>query len=154
MTYHIESRILTSQPTAVIRDSLPAARLPAWFPGVYEEILRHLTAVGAAPAGPPFARYTFHDDLVDVEAGFPVTGPAPGTGRVTSSSLPAGPAAVTTHHGSYEDLALAHDAVTDWLKLQGLEAAGTHWEIYYTNPAELPDPAAWRTDLVMPYRAR
>lgn len=63
----------------MIRDSLPAAELPTWFPGVYEEILQHLAAVGAEPAGPPFARYTFHDDRVDVEAGFPSPARRPAT---------------------------------------------------------------------------
>jgi effector-binding domain-containing protein len=71
---------------------------------------------------------------------------------MTPSSLPAGPAAVTTHHGPYENLTLAYNAVTDWLRQQDLEAAGPHWEIYYTNSAEQPDPATWRTDLAVPYQ--
>ncbi|WP_127507743.1 GyrI-like domain-containing protein [Actinoplanes solisilvae] len=153
MTYDIESRTLAAQDTAVIRGSMPAAQLPAWIAGVYEEVYRYLTNLGIRTSGPPFARYTFDGGLLQVEAGFPVLQPVAGRGRVVASRLPGGPAAVTTHEGRYEDLALACQAVADWLKERDLEAAGPHWEVYYTNPAAQPDPATWSTDLVMPYRA-
>lgn len=152
MTYHIETRELTEQPTAVLRASLPAAQLGAWLPGAYQQIVAYLAATGAAPDGPPFARYTFHDDLVDVEAGFPVSTSVAGNGRVTPSSLPGGPAAVTTHYGPYDGLTVAFDAIADWLKDHGHEADGPHWEVYYTDPQAEPDPARWRTDLFAPYR--
>ena len=153
MTYHIETRTLTVQDTAVVRSSMPAARLPEWLAGVYDEVYRYVTERGIPVDGPPFARYAFHGAVVDVEAGFPVAGPVSDGRRVTASRLPGGPVAVTTHYGRYEDLALAHQAVTGWLKEHNLEPAGPHWEVYYTNPAAQPDPATWRTDVVTPYRA-
>src|SRR5512138_2276255 len=144
MTYHIESRTVTAQHTAVVRGRMPAAQLPKWLAGAYEEVHHHLTDRGIRTDGPPFARFAFLGDLVDVEAGFPVLEPVvAGAGRVTPSRLPGGPVAVTTHYGRYEDLALAYQAVTDWLKEQGFEAAGPHWEVYYSNPAAQPDPATW-----------
>jgi effector-binding domain-containing protein len=153
MTNHIENRTLTAQATAVIRASLPAAQLPAWLAGVYDEVNRYLTDRRIQADGPPFARYAFRGDVVDVEAGFPVPGPVPDGGRVVASRLPGGPAAVTTHYGGYDDLALADQAVSGWLKERGLEAAGPHWDVYYTNPAAQPAPAKWSTDVVSPYRA-
>ena len=153
MTYPIETRELTEQATAVARVSLPAAQLAAWLPGAYEQVMTYLAAAGAAPAGPPFARFTFHDDVVDAEAGFPVRAPVAGDGRVTPSSLPGGPVAVTTHYGRYEDLTAAYDAVAGWLKEHGLEPAGPHWEVYYTDPHSEPDPTRWRTDLIAPWHA-
>ena len=152
MTYQIENRVLTAQDTAVVRSSIPVAQLPGWLAGVYEEVYRYLTERGILTDGPPFARYAFHGGIVDVEAGFPVPGPVPDGRRVTASRLPGGSAAVTTHRGRYEDLALAYQAVTDWLKERDLEPAGPHWEVYYTNPAAQPDPSTWSTDLVSPYR--
>ena len=116
MNYHIESRTLTAQDTAVIRAGMPAAAVPAWIAGVYEEVHRYLTDRGIRADGPPFARYAFRGDVVDVEAGFPVLQPVPDGGRVTASRLPGGRAAVVTHYGRYEDLALACQAVTGWLK--------------------------------------
>lgn len=87
----------------MIRDSLPACQLPIRFSGVYAEIVRYLAAVRVEPAGPPFARYAFHDNHADVEAGLPATGAVSGNGRLTPSSLPAGPAAVTAHDGHHEN---------------------------------------------------
>lgn len=152
MTYEIDIRVLPEQPTAVVRGTMPVADMSTWLPAAYQEIGGYLQRCGAAPAGPPFARYTFRDDLADVEAGFPVTRPVGGAGRVVPSSLPSGPAAVTTHHGPYERLDAAFDAVEAWLKEHGHEAAGPHWEVYYTDPQAEPDPTRWRTDVVRPVR--
>jgi len=153
MTYHIENRTLTAQTTAVIRSSMPAAQLAAWLAGAYQELSRYLAEQGIRVGGPPFARYAPHDGVVDVEAGFPVAVPVPGRGRITASRLPGGRAAVTVHDGRYQDLAIAYQAVTGWLKERGLEAAGPHWDVYYTNLTAQPDTATWRTDVVSPYRA-
>ena len=152
MTYHIEKRTLIAQATVVIRSSMPAAQLPAWLAGVYAELNRYLAQRGSRTAGPPFARHVLRGDVVDVEAGFPVPGPVPGMGRVTASRLPGGSAAVAVHYGRYPDLALAYRAVPSWLTERGLEAAGPHWDVYYTNLAAQPDDATWRTDVVSPYR--
>jgi effector-binding domain-containing protein len=152
MRYKIQNLTLTAQPTAVVRASLPADEIGGWLPGAYQEVMTHLAALGVTPAGPPFARLTFRDHTVDVEAGFPVPSLVPSRGRVTPSMLPGGPAAITTHYGPHEDLGVACDAVTGWLKEHGYEADGPHWEVYYTDPQAEPDPARWRTDLVTPYR--
>ena len=153
MRYRVEVRDLAEQPTAVARASLPAAQLGVWLPAAYRDVMTYLAAAGGSPAGPPFARYVFHDELVEVEAGFPVAAPLVGDGGIASSSLPGGPAAVTTHYGRYEDLTVAYEAVAGWLKEHGLEPAGPHWEVYYTDPQSEPDPTRWRTDLIAPYRA-
>ena len=153
MTYHIENRTLTTQSTAVVRSLVPATDLRAWLVGVYQEIDRYLTDRGVRVCGPPFARHTCHGGIVDVEAGFPVPGPVPGKGRIIASRLPGGSAAATVHQGRYQDLGLAYQAVTGWLNGRGLVATGPPWDVYYTNLAAQPDNAAWRTDVVSPYRA-
>ena len=152
-TYHIEAVVLAEQPTAAVRANLPTDQISAWIPGAYEAVLAYLTEAGITPAGPPYARYTMHDNLFEVEAGFPVRTPIPGHGHVLPSSLPGGPAARTTHHGPYEHLDIAYHAVTTWLADQGLQPAGPHWEIYHTDPRLEPDPTRWRTDLIIPYQA-
>jgi hypothetical protein len=153
MTYLIESRTLTCQDTAVVRSRVPAAQFHAWLIGVYRELDRYLTDRGVRVCGPPFARHAGHGGMVDVEAGYPVPGPVPGKGRITASRLPGGRAAATVHHGSYEDLDPAEQAVADWLRKRGLVAAGPPWDVYYTNLAAQPDNAVGRTDVVVPYRA-
>ena|SRR5690349_3434129 len=152
MSYHVESRELTEQPTAAVRASLSPRELGSWLGDAYRDVITYLGSARVAPTGPPYARLTFYNDLVHIEAGFPVSAPVVAGGRVAASSLPGGPVALTTHYGRYEDVAAAYDAIAEWLKEHGYEPAGPHWEIYYTDPRTEPDPARWRTDVVAPYR--
>ena len=153
MNYEIHGTVLAEQPCAVVRATIPVDDMAGWLADAYREVAGCLGSLRMSPSGPPFGRFAFHDGLADVEAGFPVSAPILDRGRVTSSSLPAGPVAVTTHYGRYEDLAVAHKAVITWLEEHGTEPAGSHWEVYYTDPQSEPDPANWRTDLFVPYRA-
>jgi effector-binding domain-containing protein len=152
MSYHVEGCHLAEQHTAAVRASLPQDQLAGWLAGVYREVVTCLATARVTPVGPPYARFAFHGDLVDAEAGFPVSAPVPTRGRVIPSTLPGGPVAVTVHYGRYEDLTAAYEAVAEWLKEHGYEPAGPHWEVYYTDPQTEPDSARWRTDLVAPYR--
>lgn len=152
-TYEITTRDLDFVCTAVVRGELPATEMSSWLPRVYRTVFEYLQRAGVAPAGPPFARFTFLSDTIAVEAGVPVSIEVTGEGEVEPSALPDGPAAVTTHLGRYEDLTQAYDALLRWLDDRGLEPAGPHWEVYYTDPNAEPDPTRWRTDVVMPYRA-
>ncbi|MEV4703288.1 GyrI-like domain-containing protein [Actinoplanes sp. NPDC049316] len=152
MAYRIEARELAEQATASVAASLPQTQVSSWLAGAFQEVIGYLGSARLEPAGPPYARFSFHDDVVEVEAGFPVAGPVLALGRVVPSSLPGGPAAVTTHRGRYEGLPVAYEAVAHWMKEHACEPSGPHWEVYYTDPRTEPDPARWRTDLIAPYR--
>lgn len=104
MSHHVEARQLVQQSTAAVIDQVPLTRLADWLEDAYHEILARLGDAGSTPAGPPYGRFDLHDGVVDAEARFPVSGPAPDIGQVEPSSLPGGTAAVTTHYGRYEDL--------------------------------------------------
>lgn len=153
LTYEISTQVLTGRYTAVIRAELPADELPAWLVGAFPAVHSYLTRAGIDPAGPPFARLALLGTVVAVEAGFPVPREVPGDGTVEPSTLPAGRAAVATHWGRYEDVEKAYLACRIWLDHHGFEPAGPHWEIYWTDPNAEPDPAHWRTDVVVPFRA-
>lgn len=152
MTYEIESMRRDEQPTAACRATLSNdAAVGAWLAEAYAEVTRFLAETGNPAAGPPYARFTFRDLEMDVEAGFPVTRPVIAGGPVVTSALPAGPVAVTTHYGPYEDLEAAYKAVSTWLDAHGYVRRGGHWEIYHDDPARQPDSSRWRTDVVAPY---
>jgi effector-binding domain-containing protein len=150
--YAIEARALPGQATAVRRARLTAGDLPGWLADTYAQVETYLRSTGTAMVGPPFARYVFHNGAVDVEAGFPVVRPVAGDDGVQPSRLPPVVAAVTTHHGRYEAVEDAYRAIIAWLTDRGWEPTGGHWEVYFGDPAREPDPARWRTDLVVPYR--
>lgn len=152
-TYEIHSRAGQAQPTAVMTATLPVAEIGPWLAKAYGTVARLVTAHGAYPAGPPFARYhRLAEDRFAVEAGFPVGTAIDADGDVRPSQLPGGPVAVIVHIGPYEQMTPAYEALASWVSSHGGEPAGDPWEVYFTDPASEPDPATWRTEIVQPYR--
>lgn len=97
-TYEIHSRTGHAQPAAVMTATLPVAEIGPWLAKTYGTLASIITAGGAYPAGPPFARYhRLGEDRFAVEAGFPVSTPIDADGDVRPSQLPGGPLAVTVH---------------------------------------------------------
>jgi effector-binding domain-containing protein len=149
----IKTKKLKPQPTAAIRVTIEPARMGEAFDEVFPETLAYLERVGASPAGPPFARFfDYTEDEADFEAGFPVSEPVQGEGRIAASELPGGLAAVTTHVGPYEGLQDTHAAIGEWVLANGHDPSGPVWEVYVTNPREEPDPSKRRTEVVWPLR--
>lgn len=70
---------------------------------------------------------------------------------VLASTLPGGPVAVVACVGPYEEMEAAYVALAAWIAGRGGAPTGDPWEVYLSDPAE-PDPGAWRTDIVMPFR--
>jgi effector-binding domain-containing protein len=152
-TYDIQTTTRTSQPTAVAATTLAVEEIPSWLGKAYSAVAKTLAAQGTQPAGPPFARYhKLSEGRFEVEAGFPVLAAIKADGEVRPSSLPGGMAATTMHVGSYGEMEPGYEALAMWVKERGQEIAGDAWEIYMSDPAEEPDPAEWRTEIVQPYR--
>jgi AraC family transcriptional regulator len=137
----------------VIRRRTAAADIAATLAQILPAVFTYAQRAAVPFAGPPFTRYvTTGRGLLTVEAGMPVAGPARGDGEIEVSELPGGPAAVAVHVGPYETLEHTHAAVERWLEASGHVAAGPPWEVYVTDPGEVPDPAAWRTEVIYPVR--
>jgi effector-binding domain-containing protein len=152
----ISTRHLREQPTVVMRTTIPVESIPAFLGKALEAVAQHIGRHDADFAGPPFARYIpVGDDFraFEIEAGFPVTAAIPGSDEVEASMLPGGAAAVTTHIGPYDAMRPVYEAITQWLSENDAVAAGAAWEVYITDPAEQPDPASWKTNVIQPYRA-
>ena len=151
--YDIHPQTRQAQPTAVARATLPVEEIGPWLGKTYGAVASVLAAQGSGPAGPPFARYhkLAHGRFV-IEAGFPVLTAIEGAGDVQPSELPGGSAAITVHVGPYDQMEPAYEALASWVFEHGGELAGDAWEVYYSDPAQQPDPATWRTEIVQPYR--
>jgi effector-binding domain-containing protein len=114
-------------------------------------IFQHLASQRIQPTYPPFAR--FHGGQAgdwDMEAGVGVPAPIAGSGRINASTLPAVRAAVTWHVGSYDKLPEAWMKLRDEADAIGLQSAGGQWEVYWSDPGEVKDPNALRTELIYP----
>jgi effector-binding domain-containing protein len=79
--------------------------------------------------------------------GEPVAEPEPNMDLV---KLPGGEVAVAWHTGSYDGLKATWEALHDWIHGQGRDDVGEPWEVYWSSPADTPDPSAWRTQIVWP----
>ena len=78
---------------------------------------------------------THGDAAMDIDFGVQVIRPFEGEGEVICTETPAGEVAMTTHVGSYDKLAAAHDAIYSWRAATGRAFGACSWEIYgdWTN---------------------
>ncbi|MEO1056784.1 MAG: GyrI-like domain-containing protein, partial [Actinomycetota bacterium] len=156
MAYEFETRQLTTTPVLyqarrVATDDMAtvlAECLPAVFGYVVEQ--------GLAMAGPPYVRYVDTSPaFVSIEGGIPLVetpAPPPSELEIVAGELPAGPALVTVHRGPYDTLGDAHIALDRHMAEHGLTPASPPWEVYLTDPGEVPDPADWLTEVLWPLR--
>jgi effector-binding domain-containing protein len=142
-------------PVLTIRLHTAVEEIPASLAVALPEVWKAAEASGLAPDGPPFTRYLAElSDLardLDYEAGVPLPLPAAvARGRAVPGELPGGTLAVAWHVGPYDTLGETYGALLAWIGEQGRTVAGPMWEVYWTDPATEPDPARWRTEVIVP----
>ena len=156
MSYPVTLRVKEPRHALVVRGRMPSDALPAFFGSAYGELFPYAIQHGAPPDGPPFARFpgittgTAAGVEIDVEAGVFVAREIEGSGRIEHRLLPGGDAAITEHIGPYEEMRPAYMALEAWMREHDRSPAGGPWEIYYSDPAQEPDPQKWRTEIVWP----
>ncbi len=140
-----------AQPVATIRFQCKSSEFSAKLASVFPEVLGYLTESSTKMAGVPFSYFHSVDgDTLDVEAGIPVASAIEGKGRVQASQLPAGRTLMTWHSGPYDGLKAAHAQLREYAAAQKLTPRGGLWEVYWTDPGMVPDPAKWKTQLFLP----
>ena len=155
MTNHsIERHTLEETPVLFGRRKLAKEEIAAGLAEVLPAAFGHAMSNGLEMVGPPFVRYADQSAAYfTIEAGVPLASAAPepdeDTG-LTTGSLPGGEVAFTAHVGPYETLGEAHVALDVWMNENGVTATGAPWEVYITDPAEVPDPAEWITHVYQP----
>lgn len=141
-------------PLAVVRhEGVSLDDLRDLFDAAYPAIGGLLGSGALVPAGPALAVY--HGDpqeSFDIEIGFPVVEPPDspitvGDLQVVAAALPAGPALVATHLGSYDGLGEAWDRL---IQTANSTPTGDWIEVYVSDPSD--SAADLRTDLLMPVR--
>ena len=153
MTSEFGTTELEAQPMVGIRTKTTMDQIADTMGMLFGELHGYVQQSGQAPAGMPFAIYhEMHGGTVDLECGMPVASPLAGTDRIRAGELPCGKAATVTHTGHYDKLRHTWEALTAWMKSEGLEPAGAPWEVYVTDPGREPDPSKWRTDIFFPVR--
>ncbi len=151
MSYDITQKRLQSQTVLFRKEQCELADIAKALGEALPSVFRYATESGIALVGPPFTRYrSWGPALLSIEAGLAVAPGAQGSGDIEVGELEAGPAATTVHTGPYDGLGDAHAAVQRWIEANGLTAGVAPWEVYLTDPGEVPNPAEWKTEIVWP----
>jgi effector-binding domain-containing protein len=147
----LEIHELHPREAAIIRVAVPLAGMPAAIGDALGEVARCMGEAGVTLAGPPFTRYlAFSPEQIVAEAGFPVLRPAPAIGRVEPATLPGGRTASMVHPGPFETIERTYAHLMASLADVGLQPSGPMWEVYWSDPEAEPDPATWRTEILVP----
>ena len=109
---------------------------------------------GLAIAGRPFTRYSVDRARAVQHRGRHARRDDRRAGKARSrrARFPGGPVAVAMHAGPYDQLTETYAALERWIESNGYRVGGAPWESYITDPADLPDPADWRTEVYWPVR--
>jgi len=142
---------LSPSPTAVVRASVVASDLSAFFGRAFSQVAAAVADQGRELVGEPFSFYPgAPTDVVEVAAGFRVTAEVERSGDVVPMELPGGRAVTTVHVGPYDAMDKTYHRMHVWMSTQGLTPAGHMWEVYLSGPDTRPDPSTWRTQVIWP----
>jgi len=148
--YDVMLKQVEPQLVASVRTILPDySAVGMLFGEVYEAIGPHVReALGPNPgeSGQTLVlwydtEYKEHD--VDGAAAFVLRCPVPENGRMRVHELPAATMAATVHHGSYNTIGDAHEAILKWVEANSYRIVGPDREIYLYNamPIRRDDPS-------------
>lgn len=147
------------QPYVAIRREVTLAELGTVLPPLVDEVLGWIARRGVAQSGPAFFRYLTMDMAGDgrfvVDVGAPVAAATPGEGQIIAGAMPAGRYATVLYTGPYDNVASGHFALLEWGAAHGVawqtsddgRGWGARVEYYITDPADLPDPQTWETEV-------
>lgn len=153
--YEFEIKDVEPRPCLYVRREVKLEAVKDFFSEALPAVHRFMQERGIGFGGPPFGRYLscLEDGGFQMDAGVQSAGPAEGEGPIEAGVLAGGKALVYTHAGTYEKLGEAWQAGDAYMAEEGLEAGEPPYEIYLTDPRELPDPADWRTLIVRPLKS-
>ncbi len=141
-TYDVILKQVEPVLVASVRELLPAHnQITPLYGEVYEAL-----GTGASECGPTMAIWyddEFREHDVDGAAAFTLRSRVREQGRVQVHELSAATMAATVHQGSYNTLIDAHEAILQWIEVNGYRPAGPSREIYLynTKPIDHDDPS-------------
>ncbi|MEU3764869.1 GyrI-like domain-containing protein [Amycolatopsis keratiniphila] len=155
MTYAVELTELDSIDAAHLRCHTTTADIGESVGMGLDALYTFVSEAGTTPNGPPQAAYPGDfqpGEELDLDLYLPVSGGFPSQGDIDIVTLDGGPAARTSHHGPYDKIGAAYEAVYEWVRESGRQSAGAPRELYLCGPDSTPDPADYITDVVLPLR--
>ena len=132
-----------------VKDSATTFEIESKLGQAYGEIMAHLAATGGEATGQPFSIWHNYDPggYNHFEACIPVNEVVEGTGRVTHGVIAEGKAIMGIHLGSYANADVSYYALDAYMADNGYHQDGSPWEVYITDPGEVPDTTQWITHI-------
>lgn len=149
MTTDVVIKEISPQWIASVREVIPSyPDVGRLYPEVYSGLGAHAAGgVGVAIWHDP--EYKERD--VDAEAGVYLKGHVSASGRVRVYELSAATVACYVHHGAYNRLTQAYDAVLRWVAANGYRVAGPIRELYLHCPEPVrQDDESYVTEIQVP----
>lgn len=151
---------LAERHYVAIRTKGRMSEMPSFAPPLFPELHGWMAAKGVRGTTGFFRYLAFGDDgSVEMEVATLTDGSVEASGRVSASSLPQGRYVSATYTGPYDRLYDAFCMLSGWVDGRGLCIAETmnggmrrpdvQAELYHVSPADTPDPAQWRTELLI-----
>ncbi len=145
----IETVEIEEQSVISIIDTIMVSSVGQRMGSIYAELSMHAEMSGAEISGKPYA--IFHqqisDDVMVLEAGYPVNKRLNNNGQILFSTLPGGKALTLSQFGPYE-ATHGHNAVTAYISKNNLTIKGSPREVYMNDPSTEPDTNKWETRLI------
>jgi AraC family transcriptional regulator len=149
----ISRKLIAPQHILCIRRRVAPSELQQTLGECFGKLFTHAAKSGLPIAGWPICRYVSTGlGLWTIEPAVPVAAPASSEGEMRADMLPGGWVALGIHAGPYDGLPDTNAAIERWIEASGFEACGDAWEHYVTDPAQHPDAADWRTEVVWPLK--
>ena len=156
MAYKISTKTIEETTFLFRRGQVEPSGLAEAFAGAFVPLFQFVMEQGLPLSGPPTTRYpNFGPGLITYEAGMPIGTTVAELQEMDVSdyevgTLRSGLAASTIHSGPYDRLVDGHAALQRWITANNEQPGGAPWEVYITDPGEVPDPTEWQTELVHP----
>jgi effector-binding domain-containing protein len=155
MTYEMTIKHVPPRHVARLRRHTTMAEIGPTIREAFMTIGARLHAVDAQASGPPF-NVNDHvggpEDRAEFEVCVPIGYSFPGDDEVVVTEMPGVAVAATVHHGSFEEVGRAYEALYRWIEEQRLVVDGPAREVYLTDPETTPDPADFVTEIEIPVR--
>jgi DNA-binding transcriptional MerR regulator/predicted transcriptional regulator YdeE len=160
--YDVMLKQVAPQLVASVRAILPShsACYPL-FVEAYEALgSQSAEALGPHPGEPGQTLVLWYDTEhkerdVDGAAAFILRCRVPDRGRMRVHELPAATMAATVHHGPYNTIGEAHEAVLTWIDANGYRVHGPDREVYLFNKAPIrQDDSSYVTEIQYPVERR
>lgn len=136
-----------------IRDKCITNELGMKYDELFTELGNLMKSQSLEAASPSFSIcYEFSSEMVDIEAGIPVSGNPVSKGRINVIQTYGGKAVMKKHYGPYEKLHESWNALENHIKENNFQITGFPFEVYVVGARQTSDSSRWQTEIYFPIK--